>query len=201
MRSTQARKARNGTGLVTPNRDVRVCEHNGLDLRDELSLGPFDILCHSEAFSLLKYVTLLPHGELPASDELLLHFRNEGRSSLSGITIPMENGEAYVVYNDSHTPERTRATLMEELFHLELGHPPTKVRPLVERSRTYNRSIESEAYNSGAAALVPYAGLRDMLKDGECISEIAAHFQVSVALVEFRSKVNLLYRKFPELMV
>ena len=85
---------------------------------------------------------------------------------------------------------------MEEFFHLWLGHPPTRVRVFSsgEAKRDFDRAIESEAYGSGAAALVPYKPLRAMLEQGQAVRAISDHYLVSQELVEFRIKVSKLSR-------
>jgi len=85
---------------------------------------------------------------------------------------------------------------MEEFFHLWLGHAPTHLRLLSDGkgNRDFDGDKESEAYGSGAAALVPYKPLRAML-EGRCsIASIAEHFLVSEQLVNFRIRVVKLYR-------
>jgi len=61
--------------------------------------------------------------------------------------------------------------------------------------REFKKLIEEEACWSAAAALVPYLPLRRMIDDGLLPDQIAAHFEVSVALVEFRLKVTKLWRR------
>ena len=113
------------------------------------------------------------------------------------MAIPLEDGSVLVVYNDSHPMTRTRATLMEEFFHLRLEHSPTRVRFYSEKNggRTHDPEIESAAYGSGAAALVPFAPLEEMVECGTPARRIAETFKVSPALVSFRMKVTFLYRK------
>lgn len=96
-----------------------------------------------------------------------------------------------VVYNDSHPPRRVRATLMEEFFHLWLGHRPTRLKVFSNgvSKRDFDRAKESEAYGSGAAALVPYQSLKAMLQKGSSVQVIADHFLVSEQLVEFRIRI------------
>jgi hypothetical protein len=54
------------------------------------------------------------------------------------------------------------------------------------RFRTYNQQNEDEAYGCAIAALVPFAGLQDMLARGTHICRIAEHFVVPVSVVEER---------------
>jgi len=188
------RRARGGRGLIPPNPKQWDNEHNGLDLRDALGLSPEVRLQHERAFELLPNVGVVAHGAVPMAQEQIEHFRGAGSAAWSGIGIPLPDGGALVVFNDSHPPNRIRATLMEEFFHLWLGHPATTVRVYQDgASRTFDRRVESEAYGSGAAALVPYGTLRQRLSRGESVRAIAEHYEVSRDLVLFRIKVTRLY--------
>ena len=85
---------------------------------------------------------------------------------------------------------------MEEYFHLVLGHSPTTIRL---RSGGANRSFASDvevtAYHSGAAALVPYSGLRGAIDGGMGVAAIAEQYGVSRERVVFRAKVTRQYRR------
>ena len=189
------RKARGGKGLLPPNPGQWEIEHNGLDLRDDLGLG-LDVRLPTEAaFKLLPDVLVVPHGELPAAHMHPNHFRDGGRRVWSGMGVPLPEGGTMVLFNDSHPPARIRATLMEEFFHLWLGHPTTSIRFYGgdEAHRTHDPTVEGEAYGSGAAALVPYKALRTMLEARQPVGRIARLFEVSADLVIFRAKVTKLY--------
>lgn len=190
------RRARGGKGLIPPNPTQWDNEHNGLDLREELNLAPLDVLRHEDAYRLLDQVALTPHGELPAAALYLEHFRKAGSAAWSGMSVPLPNGRECVVYNDSHSLTRIRATLMEEFFHVRLGHPRTELRMhgSGRPSRSFDRQVEREAYGSGAAALVPYAGLRKLAAAGATVSNIARRYEVSRDLVLFRAKVTRFYK-------
>ena len=91
---------------------------------------------------------------------------------------------------------------MEEICHVFLGHKPSRL-AIENRSkdgkvtaRDYNHSIEEEAYSTGAAALVPFRALKQMIGNGKTIAEIARHFYVSRALVEYRIKVSRLWDEY-----
>jgi len=103
-----------------------------------------------------------------------------------------------VILNYTHATTRQNATLMEELFHIVLRHKPSRIEPFPVTGlmkREFNRTVENEAYWSAAAALVPYAALRQMVDDGHSARLIVEHFQVSVALVQSRLKVTKLWRR------
>lgn len=190
------RKARGGKGLIPPNPKHWEKEHNGLDLRDDLSLGLLDRLDHSAAFTLLPNVVVCPHGEVPAARKYIEHLRGTGRSSFSGIAIVLPYGTELVCYNDAHPDNRIRSTLMEEFFHIHLQHPRSRIRVYADdgSARSYNKRVEEEAFGSGAAALVPYAGLKSAAETGSSVGEIAQMYEVSEDLVLFRAKVTKCYK-------
>ncbi|MGQ0540334.1 MAG: ImmA/IrrE family metallo-endopeptidase, partial [Blastocatellia bacterium] len=92
----------------------------------------------------------------------------------------------------------------EEICHVFLGHKPSRL--AIEKrdkdgriiARDYNHEIEEEAYATGAAALVPYRSLRDFVESGKTSAQIARHFNVSRALVEYRIKVSRLWDSYKE---
>src|SRR5207249_7137863 len=86
----------------------------------------------------------------------------------------------------------------EEFFHIRLGHPCSKLRVLSFEGvwRTHDQRVEAEAFGSGAAALVPYKALKQMIVAGCTTSAIARDFEVSTDLVIFRAKVTKLYKLF-----
>ena len=186
------RKARGGKGLIPPNPKQWDNEHNGLDLRDDLDCALDEPLSHLEAFDLLDDVVVCAHGDVPFDAHHQDHLRRNG--AWSGMAIPM-NDMTLVLYNDAHPETRTRSTLMEEFFHLRLGHKPSVIRVHSENGRTYDRKIEDQAFGSGAAALVPYKSLRTLLARNENVPSIASRFRVSEALVRFRMKVTKLYKR------
>lgn len=58
-----------------------------------------------------------------------------------------------------------------------------------------DKQLETEAYHSAAAALVPFAALRELVERGRIRREIAAHYEVSEELVACRLKTCKLYRR------
>ncbi|TAK87747.1 MAG: ImmA/IrrE family metallo-endopeptidase [Aquabacterium sp.] len=192
----ERRASRRGTGVLPPNPTRWEHEHNGLDLRDDLSLPIDRRLEHLAAFDLIKDVIgVIPHTALNLTQDVIKHFSGSRASRWSGMCVPCPEGHL-VVFNAAHPETRVRATLMEEFFHLRLGHAPTVVRVSGgQGARDFNASTESEAYGSGAAALVPYKALKAMLGDGMSVTEIADHFHVSEQLVDFRMQVSKLVRR------
>jgi Zn-dependent peptidase ImmA (M78 family) len=103
-----------------------------------------------------------------------------------------------IVLNQTHPSTRRRVTLMEELVHIWLNHKPSTVslNPFeLERHRTYNSKQESEAYGVAAAALVPYEELRQkVLEQGLTKEAIAAYYEVSPRLVQYRMQITYIWR-------
>jgi len=138
---------------------------------------------------------------------------------------PLPNGWRIVILNPLHGSQRNRATLMEEVAHVFLGHKPNRLAAIVDPSspnvgppstqsekigqtvppsklqgrmmaRDYNQADEEAAYAVGAAALVPYGALRHQVASGRTAREIARHFRVSHQLAEYRIKVTHLWGEY-----
>ena len=142
------------------------------------------------------------------SPESRAHLLGDAADEWSGgaCSKPLPNGWRLVILNPAHGPARNRATLMEEVAHVFLGHQPNRLaavgrNPTVREgashgkivAREYNHADEEAAYAIGAAALVPYAALRRMVVEGRSGNEIARRFGVSRQLAEYRIKVTHLW--------
>jgi hypothetical protein len=145
------------------------------------------------------------------SPESRQHLLGEGADQWSGgaCSRPLPNGWKLVILNPAHGAQRNRATLMEEVSHVFLGHQPNRLavisrNPSVSEgvdgkrerrtlARDYNHDDEEAAYAVGSAALVPYAALRRFVAEGRNSNQIARHFRVSRQLVEYRIKVTHLW--------
>ncbi len=162
-----------------------------------------------DPFQLAKYAGLLvPSFEEIAglSDETREQLLKSAKDKWSGgaASVRLPNGKKLVILNPTHARTRHKATLMEEISHVFLGHKPSRL-AIESRdkqgntlARDYNADIEEEAYATGAAALVPYRGLKQLVTSGKTIAEIAAHYNVSRALVEYRIKISRLWDTYKE---
>lgn len=130
-------------------------------------------------------------------EELLGKSKDKWSGGAASRVLP--NGQKLIILNPTHSPLRHSATLMEEVCHVFLGHKPSRL--AIERrdrhgnivARDYNAEIEEEAYSTGAAALVPYRGLKKMVGQGKTAAQIARHYGVSRPLVEYRIKISRLW--------
>lgn len=107
-----------------------------------------------------------------------------GGSHWSAGTILAE-GKATIILNPTHDPVRQKATLGEELAHIVMGHPPSRIDPTTG-FRTYDGDVESEAYGVGGAMLMPYGQLFPLCRQGVAAAQIAARFGMSIAFTNYR---------------
>jgi hypothetical protein len=196
------------TADLPPTSKGRQYEIRALGLRDfaglkrlDEPLNPFDLARYAK----LEVVQFDAIKDL-LSPETLEHLLGAGSNKWSGGAsgIPLPNGRKLIILNPTHSPARHQATLMEEICHVFLGHKPSRLeiknqnKKGEEIARDYDEAMEEEAYSVGAAALVPYAGLRDFVRAGKASREIARHFNVSRELVEYRMKVSRLWKLYTE---
>lgn len=190
-----------------PTKKGRHHETRGMGLREFAGLRhdqePLD------PFKLAAYAGLLvpSFDEIQGlSEETREQLLNTAKDKWSGgaASIRLPNGKKLVVLNPTHAKTRHKATLMEEISHVFLGHKPSRLaiegrdqhgNPI---ARDYDHDIEEEAYATGAAALVPYTGLRRFVQAGKTAAEIARHYNVSRALVEYRIKISRLWDTYKE---
>ncbi len=187
---------------LPPTQKGRHFELRALGLREFAGLSRDDE--RLDPFSLANYAKLLvvTIDDVNGLSEVSRnHLLGDGKDLWSGgaASIPLPDGLRLVILNPLHGRHRQHATLMEEVCHVFLGHKPSRL--AIENknkegkviARDYNHSIEEEAYSTGAAALIPYTALKRMVNEGKTAQEIARHFYVSRALVEYRIKVSRLW--------
>ncbi len=157
-----------------------------------------------DPFKLAAYANLLviSFDQVEAlSDAAREHLLGTGKDMWSGgaASKKLPDGRKLIILNPTHGKNRHNATLMEEISHVFLGHKPSRLAIKSKNregkliARDYNAEIEEEAYATGAAALVPYRGLKKMILSGKTSAEIARHYGVSRALVEYRIKISRLW--------
>ncbi len=198
--------------LLPPTEKRKQFELRALALRDFAGVLPDQPL---DPFALAEFAKLLVvdfdsiQGLSIETRERLL---GKGANEWSGgaCSRPLPNGWRLVILNPAHGKQRNRATLMEEVAHVFLGHTPNRLAVVTSPdslqkkeangkkivARDYNHDDEEAAYAIGAAALVPYAPLRRRVMKGSSAQDIARHFRVSRQLVEYRIKVTHLYQQY-----
>lgn len=157
-----------------------------------------------DPFALARYAKLLVatfEDIQGLSAETRKHLLEDGRDLWSGgaASAKLPDGSRLIILNPTHARNRHNATLMEEICHVFLGHKPSRLaikntnREGKAIARDYHAEIEEEAYGTGAAALLPYTAIKRMAGEGKTAAEIARHFKVSRALVEYRLKISRLW--------
>jgi IrrE N-terminal-like domain len=111
--------------------------------------------------------------------ETILASRKWSAGTLEGPQGPV------IILNPMHADTRLRVTLAEELSHLVMGHPPSEI-DAVTGTRTYNATVEQEAFSVGGALVMPYGQLFRLTKAGRSMDEIAVAFKVSTSMARCR---------------
>lgn len=168
--------------------------------RDDQRLDPFELAKYA------KLLVITFDQIVGVSEDTIRHLLGEGKDMWSGgaASHKLPDGRKLIILNPTHGKNRHNATLMEEISHVFLGHKPSRLAIKNKNkegkaiSRDYHAEIEEEAYSTGAAALVPYAALKRFVNDGKTAAQIARHFNVSRALVEYRIKISRLWDAYKE---
>jgi len=116
----------------------------------------------------------------------------------SAMSVPLnaEMTNWVVLLNDCHTIERQRVTILEEYWHILMGHKLTKVAKISESyGRTYDEAEEHDAYYLASASLLPREAVRKAVLNGCSATYIAKQFGTSPELVEYRIKRLGLWRE------
>lgn len=183
---------------LLPRPGTRWCEYEkrALEIRRLFPLRPDQPLDPFQLANLLHFQIL----RLSDLDQLPTDLRRQlsDVALWSGAALRLPSHDSVLILlNDAQSPRRLRATLMEEICHLLLGHPPSRLTPASSTGRTFARHVEEEAYAIGAAALVPFSGLRQLLTRYPTIQSLADHFVVSRSLIRYRLTVLHLIRFLP----
>ena len=194
--------------LLPPTEKRKQFELRALGLRDFAGVSPDQPL---DPFALAEFARLLVvdfESIEGLSAESRAHLLGDAADEWSGgaCSRPLPNGWRLVILNPAHGKQRNRATLMEEISHVFLGHAPNRLAVVGQPgngdrkvlTRDYNHDDEEAAYAVGAAALVPYASLRKLVTAGKRAEQVARHFRVSRQLVEYRIKVTHLWAEYKD---
>ncbi|MEJ7655565.1 MAG: ImmA/IrrE family metallo-endopeptidase [Thermoleophilaceae bacterium] len=109
------------------------------------------------------------------------------------------DGTPIIVLNCGKPARRRIATLMEELGHLVLGHRPSRIYTDTELGvlrRSYDKAQEQEAYDLGAALLLPKERIQRDVGQRVLIEEIADAHTCSRELVTYRINRMRLARRY-----
>ena len=160
---------------------------------DQLSvLEPRLLLDHLGA-ELFELSELIPDDQLALRRARSINF--DGCASLHP-----ETKRPVIIVNCGRPVRRRTATLMEELAHLLLRHEPTRIEAdpvLGILRRSYDRQQEHEAYDLGAALLLPKQRIQRDIKEQQLgLDHIAEAHSCSEDLVAFRVRRLRLWNRY-----
>ncbi len=116
-----------------------------------------------------------------------------------GFAFCVADGTLMIVLNSARSKARQTATLMEELAHHLLGHKPCRIATNLKTGfleRSYDRAQESEAFDLGAALLLPKERIQHDIANRCSAGEIAASHGCSEELVIYRIKRMRLWQRY-----
>lgn len=144
-------------------------------------------------------VEVMPVGKTSGLDSRIVSkLQGDAGGEWSAMSVPLdaENERWAVLLNDSHTAERQRVTVLEEFWHILLGHKLTKIARVAEAyGRTYDKAEEHDAYYLAAATLLPKSAMLNAVNEKRSSEQIANMFGTSPHLVDYRIKRLGLWRE------
>jgi hypothetical protein len=175
---------RAGRAPATPRSRLGL-EREAAALRWRLGLGPLDRLDPLELAAAVPALVFTPE---EFGDELLA--RRLRQVPWDGLSFTIPGAPALIVIMNPDRPATRRtATLLEELAHALLRHRPSTIGPDPRSGvlrRSYDAAQEREAFELGAALLLPRELVAAELRARRSVAAIARRHRCSEALVLFR---------------
>lgn len=166
------------------------------DFRRDLNLAPDAQL--DPLRLIVRDVTVYKLTTLDGFDPRVMQkLRDQANDQWSAMSVPLNAAmtEWAILLNDRHDIKRQKVTLLEEYWHIFLGHRLTKVSKVAEvYGRTYDEIEEHDAYYLASATLLPQAAIQKAVRDRQSAEAVAAKFGTSTNLVEYRIKRLGLWR-------
>ena len=122
----------------------------------------------------------------------------------SAMSVPLAEGTDRwaVVWNSEQSKERQRASILEEFWHILLGHKLTRITKIADiYGRTFEANEEHDAFYLAAATLLPATTIETWITQQKEVSELAQKFGTTIELVEYRIKRLGLWRKYKRVKV
>ena len=165
----------------------RYLEGHAHALREKCGTGAFDRLDPFALAKIMKVEVVMPIQGSGIDEITWNKVCVEGQDNWDGGTMILPDETRLVVLNPTRPVVRQRATLMEELAHLHLGHTPSKLIVIGGiRMRTVNKTNERAAYQLGAASLLPARVLKGAKTRGYTAEQVAEIHGVSMQLLKMR---------------
>jgi Zn-dependent peptidase ImmA (M78 family) len=165
--------------------------------RKDLGLGDEDAL--DSLLIEVEGISVVPLTKSTCLDaRTVQHLRDYAGGEWSAMSVPLhlEHDTWAVLLNDHHSKERQRVTVLEEYWHILLGHKLTKISKVAESfGRTYDAVEEHDAYYLASASLLPRAAMLRSVEQNLGSAQIARQFGTSSELVDYRIKRLGLWRQ------
>lgn len=137
------------------------------------------------------------------SKSISKYLLEDANSEWSAMSVPLDaNFETWVIVrNHKHDIERQRVSLLEEFWHIMLGHSLVRIVKMGNsHGRTYHPEEEEQAYHLASATLLPKSAIEKFVDNpNRNLEKFAQSYGISQQLVEFRIKrLGLWYRYKPK---
>jgi Zn-dependent peptidase ImmA (M78 family) len=162
--------------------------------RQKLGLDAYSAIC---AFKLAAYLNISIY---PATDFLTLESEINTLSNLddvncgwSALTMKTKQGNTIIIHNSFHSAARQQSDVMHELAHIICEHSFLDRKYDFEipmGMRSFNEVYEEEAKCLGATLQIPRSALIWALKRKMNNEEMAAHFNASIEMVNYRLRLT-----------
>jgi transcriptional regulator with XRE-family HTH domain len=163
-----------------------------LGLQEEQPIDPMKIE--------IQDVMVLSIKKIPGLDpKITAHLKGPNADQWSAMSVPVDEDRDkwVIVRNERHPVVRQRVSLLEEFWHILLGHQLTKVAKVADAyGRTFDEHEEHDAFYLAAATLLPKGVINKALKEGKDVAQVADDYGTSPELVEYRIKRLGLWRQY-----
>ena len=173
-------------------------EEMALDFRKELGLddrkplNPLKITIEGVKILTIRQIEGL-------APEVTAHLEGPGAATWSAMSVPLDEEKDIwvIVRNEKHPLVRQHVSLLEEFWHILLGHKLTRIAKVADvYGRTFDENEEHDAFYLAAATLLPESVIRNAVQKKEDIKQLAKHYGTSPELVEYRIKRLGLWREY-----
>jgi Zn-dependent peptidase ImmA (M78 family) len=168
------------------------CENAAANYRRDLSLSPYaplDPRLLARKLDIMVWTT----AEVPNLDlAVLKHLTRVDSQSWSAVTLRCPDADLVIV-NETHVHGRQNNTLMHELSHIILAHPPAQCFVSADGMMMladYNKMHEEEANCLAGTLLVPRVALLWALDRGFDNQRAAGYFGVTIDMLQMRRNLT-----------
>jgi Zn-dependent peptidase ImmA (M78 family)/transcriptional regulator with XRE-family HTH domain len=163
-----------------------------LGLDDQKPFNPLKIMIEGVSILTIRQID----GITP---EVAGHLEGPGATTWSAMSVPVdEEKEIWVIVcNEKHQLVRQHVSLLEEFWHILLGHKLTRIAKVADvYGRTFDEHEEHDAYYLAAATLLPETVIRNAVHEKKDGKQLAKDYGTSPELIEYRIKRLGLWREY-----